>query len=148
MAKVVKPTAQQKAQAKARAGGNNAIKVTNKDLKKLGKVALVAASVTPVGRGVKAASMAVKAGKTAKAAKAASKAKEAANTARIAKNSVKLKERDSITRLQANVRSYYKTVKAKSGATAREDAIESAKNIKQNLGKSKPGIVKINSNKK
>ena len=55
-----KPTKQQAAQAKARAGGNNPIKVTNKGLKKLGSAALIAASLTPVGRGVKAASIAAK----------------------------------------------------------------------------------------
>ena len=50
-------TKQQIAQAKARAGGNNSVKVTNKGLKKLGSAALVAASFTPVGRGAKVAAM-------------------------------------------------------------------------------------------
>ena len=70
MAAAKKPTAQQKAQAKARAGGNNPIKVTNAGVKRLGKAALIAGSLTPAGRGVKAASMAVKAVKAAKSAKA------------------------------------------------------------------------------
>jgi hypothetical protein len=48
-----KPTKQQIAQAKARAGGNNPIKVTNSGLKKLGSAALIAASFTPAGRAVK-----------------------------------------------------------------------------------------------
>lgn len=56
-----KPTAQQRAQAKARAGGNNPIIVTNKGLKKLGKAAVFAASMTPTGRAVKVASMVGKA---------------------------------------------------------------------------------------
>ena len=77
MAAAKKPTAQQKAQAKARAGGNNAIKVTNKDLKKLGKAALIAGSMLPAGRAVKVASMAVKAGKAAKAAKSAKSSRQA-----------------------------------------------------------------------
>lgn len=75
MAKTTKPTKQQIAQAKARAGGNNPVKVTNADLKKLGGAALTAASFIPAGRAVKIAATAVKAAKTAKAAKAAKTAK-------------------------------------------------------------------------
>jgi hypothetical protein len=45
-------------------------------------------------------------------------------TNQIAKNSVKVKDADNIKRLRSNVDSYYKTVKAKSGATAREKAAE------------------------
>jgi hypothetical protein len=75
MAKVIKPTAQQKAQAKARAGGKDAIKVTNAGVKRLGKAALIAGSMLPAGRAVKVASMAIKAGKAAKAAKSAKSAK-------------------------------------------------------------------------
>jgi hypothetical protein len=63
-----KPTKQQIAQAKARAGGNNPVKVTNAGLKKLGSAAVIAASFTPVGRVAKTAATAVKAAKTAKAA--------------------------------------------------------------------------------
>jgi len=64
---VQKPTKQQIAQAKARAGGNNPIKVTNAGLKKLGSAALLAASFTPAGRVIKTASTASKMAKTADA---------------------------------------------------------------------------------
>lgn len=53
-----KPTKQQVAQAKARAGGNNPVKVTNAGLKKLGSAAVIAASFTPAGRVVKGAQIA------------------------------------------------------------------------------------------
>jgi hypothetical protein len=69
-----KPTKQQVAQAKARAGGNKPVKVTNAGLKKLGGAALIAASLTPVGRVakvVKTASAVKKASATAKAAQGA-----------------------------------------------------------------------------
>ena len=56
-----KPTKQQIAQAKARAGGNNPVKVTNAGLKKLGSAALIAASFTPAGRAVKGAATTAKA---------------------------------------------------------------------------------------
>ena len=69
-AKATKPTKQQIAQAKARAGGNNPVKVTNKGLKKLGSAAVMAASFTPAGRVAKVAATAVKATKAAKTAKA------------------------------------------------------------------------------
>jgi hypothetical protein len=68
---VQKPTKQQVAQAKARAGGNNPIKVTNSGLKKLGSAALLAASFTPAGRAAKVAVTVAKASKAAKTAKAA-----------------------------------------------------------------------------
>jgi hypothetical protein len=73
MAAAKKPTAQQKAQAKARAGGNDAIKVTKAGVKRLGQAALIAGSLTPVGRGVKAAATAAKAVKVA--SKSAKRAK-------------------------------------------------------------------------
>ena len=80
MAAAKKPTAQQKAQAKARAGGNDPIKVTNAGAKRLGKAALIAASVIPAGRGVKAAVTAAKvAGKIIKT-------EEAMKSAKLAKN--------------------------------------------------------------
>lgn len=66
MAKTTKPTKQQIAQAKARAGGNNPVKVTNAGLKKLGNAALMAASFTPVGRVAKVASAVSKLGKAKK----------------------------------------------------------------------------------
>ena len=65
---------QQAAQGKARAGGNNPVKVTNAGLKKLGSAALIAASFTPAGRVakiVKTASTVKKASATAKAAQGA-----------------------------------------------------------------------------
>jgi hypothetical protein len=77
MAKTTKPTKQQIAQAKARAGGNNPVKVTNAGLKKLGSAAVIAASFTPVGRVAKVAATAAKAAKTAKTAKAAKSSRQA-----------------------------------------------------------------------
>ena len=59
-----KPTKQQLAQSKTRAGGNNPIKVTSSGLKKLGTAAAIAASLTPVGRGIKAVGIAGKMAKT------------------------------------------------------------------------------------
>jgi hypothetical protein len=80
MAKTTKPTKQQIAQAKARAGGNNPVKVTNAGLKKLGGAALIAASMTPAGRAVKTATTAVKvATKVSSAARANTRALKAAN---------------------------------------------------------------------
>ena len=80
MAKTTKPTKQQVAQAKARAGGNNPVKVTNAGLKKLGGAALIAASMTPAGRAVKTATTAVKvATKVSSAARANTRALRAAN---------------------------------------------------------------------
>ncbi len=80
MAKAIKPTKQQIAQAKARAGGNNPINVTNAGLKKLGSAAVIAASMTPVGRGIKTAATAVKAAtKVSSAARANARGLKAAN---------------------------------------------------------------------
>lgn len=67
MAAAKKPTSQQVAQGKARAGGNNPIKVTDAGLKKLGKVAVTAATMLPAGRAVKAASVIAKAGSEGRA---------------------------------------------------------------------------------
>ena len=89
MAAAKKPTAQQKAQAKARAGGNNPIKVTKAGVKRLGKAALIAGSFTPAGRGVKAASMAVKAIKAGKTG-ASARALKAAQGPSLAKGAKKL----------------------------------------------------------
>ena len=75
-----KPTKQQVAQAKARAGGNNPIKVTNAGLKKLGSAAVIAASFTPAGRVARGAATAVKvASKTSSAARANARGLKAAN---------------------------------------------------------------------
>ena len=60
-----KPTAQQIAQGKARAGGNNPVKVTKEGVKRLGQAALIAGSLLPAGRAVKGAATAVKAVKVA-----------------------------------------------------------------------------------
>jgi hypothetical protein len=151
MAKTTKPTKQQVAQAKARAGGNNPVKVTNAGLKKLGGAALIAASFTPAGRAVKGATVAAKtAGTVAKAlagsprvvrkAQAVKELKrnkkiveevarmqEKTKAEKIANRSVKTRPEDKIKRMRDNVDSYYKTVKAKSGATAKQDAAEAAK---------------------
>ena len=89
MAKTTKPTKQQIAQAKARAGGNNPVKVTNAELKKLGSGALIAASFIPAGRAVKVAATAVKAAKTAKAASIAQKKNYAQKVTAPAKRVVK-----------------------------------------------------------
>ena len=88
-----KPTKQQTAQAKARAGGNNPVKVTNAGLKKLGGAALIAASMTPAGRAVKGASVAAKAIKAeAIMAKAGSNAAAKAGSRADAKRGVYAKE--------------------------------------------------------
>lgn len=89
MAKTTKPTKQQIAQAKARAGGNNPIKVTNKGLKKLGSAAVIAASFTPVGRAAKAVSTATKMAKTVNARKKFNAATEKRIADNIAKKSAK-----------------------------------------------------------
>jgi hypothetical protein len=91
-----KPTKQQVAQAKARAGGNNPVKVTNAGLKKLGSAALIAASFTPVGRVAKGVTMAAKATKVAKAAgkyTPAQKASLAKATATAKKTAAKVEKR-------------------------------------------------------
>lgn len=90
-----KPTKQQVAQAKARAGGNNPIKVTNKGLKKLGSAALIIGSVTPVGRGVKAVSIAGKMAKTADARRKFNAATERRILDNQVKKSVKVLPRNS-----------------------------------------------------
>jgi hypothetical protein len=78
-----KPSKQQVAQAKARAGGNNPIKVTKAGVKRLGKAGLVAASLTPVGRGVKIAATAKGAVKAAALSGRVSKAASAAKRTKI-----------------------------------------------------------------
>lgn len=65
-AKPTKPTAQQIAQAKVRAGGNNPIKVTDAGLKKLANATVIAASVVMPGAALRDAVLlakAVRAGK-------------------------------------------------------------------------------------
>jgi len=89
MAKTTKPTKQQMAQAKARAGGNKPVKVTNAGLKKLGGAAVIAASLTPAGRAVKVATSAAKAAKAVKAAKSLKKFDQKITAEVIQKRSVR-----------------------------------------------------------
>jgi hypothetical protein len=103
MAKTIKPTKQQIAQGKARAGGNNPIKVTNTGFKKLGSAALIAASFTPAGRAVKVAATAAKTAKATKAVKAVAKVEKKALKA--ANKPVKSKDADLINRNNLYARS-------------------------------------------
>jgi uncharacterized protein YycO len=99
MAKTTKPTKQQVAQAKARAGGNNPVKVTNAGLKKLGGAALIAASMTPAGRAVKGATVAAKtAGTVAKALAGSPKVVRKAQAVKELKRNKKIVE--EIARMQ------------------------------------------------
>ena len=84
-----KPTKQQVAQGKARAGGNNPIKVTDAGLKKLGKAAITAATLLPAGRAVKVAATATKAAKAVKAAESLKKFDRGITTEVIQKRSVR-----------------------------------------------------------
>jgi hypothetical protein len=103
MAAAKKPTAQQKAQAKARAGGNDPIKVTKDGAKRLGQAALIAASVTPAGRGVKAAVTAAKVAgkmiKTEKAMKSAKLAKSEKDFVRLVKKVQREEKTGNTTRM-------------------------------------------------
>lgn len=98
---VTKPTKQQIEQGKARAGGNNPVKVTKAGVKRLGQAALIAASLTPIGRTAKIAGIIAK--PISKVVQARSvkntkvvvekiaKMQEKAKAEKIASNSVKLK---------------------------------------------------------
>ena len=100
---VTKPTKQQIEQGKARAGGNNPVKVTKAGVKRLGQAALIAASLTPIGRTAKIAGIIAK--PISKVVQARSvkntkvvvekiaKMQEKAKAERIASNSVKVKPR-------------------------------------------------------
>lgn len=134
-----KPTAQQIAQGKARAGGNNPVKVTKAGVKRLGQAALIAASLTPAGRGVKAAVTATKAAKAVKTAKAVTKAKEAATTAKTASNSVKVTPpQKAAVRLEKNAAQESKVRTAKSGKWAESQA----KNVDVSKGYMGAGLPK------
>lgn len=109
MAKTTKPTKQQIAQAKARAGGNNPVKVTNAGLKKLGGAAVIIASMTPAGRGVKAVSTAAN---VAKRAKIMSNAAKKAEAIKIAKTAAK-KPGSSVKVVPARGKSYNKVANQK-----------------------------------
>jgi hypothetical protein len=97
MAKVVKPTKQQLAQAKLRAAASGInMNQSAKGLRNAGKAIAVGASLLPIGRGVKAASIAVKAGKavsqSAKRAKIMSAAEKKSEAMKIAKTIAKKPE--------------------------------------------------------
>jgi len=153
MAKAIKPTKQQLAQAKLRAAASG-IKMDQsaKGLRNAGKAIAVGASLLPIGRGAKAASMVAKraalVAKNKKSAKnnmkivnAVADLQQKTKAETIASNSVKVKPADNILRLRKNVDSYYKTVKAKSGATAKEDA-------KKVASKKPAKVIKIKSDKR
>jgi hypothetical protein len=134
MATAKKPTAQQKAQAKARAGGNNPIKVTKAGVKRLGKAALIAASVTPAGRGVKAASMAVKAAsKVGSAARANARGLKAANKPSLAPKNYKpdTAGRAEVKRYAAPLKDFNGNKRANKLAAGAVDAGRSAMKIKK-----------------
>jgi hypothetical protein len=134
MAAAKKPTAQQKAQAKARAGGNNPIKVTKAGVKRLGKAALIAASVTPAGRGVKAASMAVKAAsKVGSAARANARGLKAANKPSLAPKNYKpdTAGRAEVKRYAAPLKDFNGSKRANKLAAGAVDAGRSAMKIKK-----------------
>jgi hypothetical protein len=161
MAKTTKPTKQQIAQAKARAGGNNPVKVTNAGLKKLGSAAVIAASFTPVGRAAKTAGTVAKAvasspkivrkiqGKqmvkqTKKAVNTIADIQQKVKAEKIAKNSVKTKPGMSAKeRAEKNSAAKAKVDTAKTGAAARYYAGQ-VENKRQLPSK----VVKINSKKK
>ena len=84
-----KPTKQQIAQAKARAGGNNPVKVTNAGLKKLGSAALIAASFTPAGRVARGAVTVAKAASGARKASTVAKSSRQAGDYAISGKSAK-----------------------------------------------------------
>ena len=138
MATAKKPTAQQKAQAKARAGGNNPIKVTNAGVKRLGKAALIVGSLTPAGRGVKAASMAVKAaskvGSTARALKAAQGPSLAKGAAKTAASSGKYERNIANITAKANM---------KKGLSRKEAYAKSAKTMDNRISIAKEESKKI-----
>ena len=91
-----KPTKQQLAQSKARAGGNNPIKVTSSGLKKLGTAAAIAASLTPVGRGAKIA------GIIAKPISKAVQTKSVKNTKVVVEKIAKMQEKTRAEKIASN----------------------------------------------
>ena len=134
MAAAKKPTVQQAAQAKARAGGNNPIKVTNAGVKRLGQAALIAASITPAGRGVKAASMAVKAAsKVGSAARANARGLKAANKPSLAPKNYKpdTAGRAEVKRYAAPLKDFNGSKRANKLAAGAVDAGRSAMKIKK-----------------
>jgi hypothetical protein len=141
MAKTTKPTKQQVAQAKARAGGNNPVKVTDAGLKKLGSAAVLAASLTPSGRAAVKTAGAIAKGlasspkivRKIQGKKMVERNKKAVNfvadiqqkvkAETIAKNSVKTKPAMTAKqRAEKNSAAKAKVDTAKSGAAARYEA--------------------------
>lgn len=118
-----KPTKEQIAYGKARAGGQGAYKITAKEVKRtakgVAKAAGLAATIVGPGKFVKAAKIA----KAATTAKSAKKAKDAAETARVAKNTVKVtKAKGAANRLEKNSLAEAKVMTAKTGAMSRFNA--------------------------
>jgi hypothetical protein len=77
------------------------------------------------------------------ATKVAKSAAQKSKTNQVAKNSVKVKEADNIKRARSNVDSYYKTVKAKSGATAKEKAAEVTRSNKKLSPYKSPEVIRL-----
>ena len=134
-----KPSKQQVAQAKARAGGNNPIKVTKAGVKRLGKAALIAASLTPVGRGVKIAATASKAIKATKTAKTIAAPKSAVKVVRANSRGV---PNSVYNKIQTGA-----SKKLKSGENAKNRARENASEnaYLRMLNKEKTKTIKIKS---
>ena len=80
-----KPTKQQIAQGKARAGGNNPVKVTNAELKKLANGVVTAVSIAAPGAAVRDAVLLAKAIKAGKLTKDTIRAAEVAKLTKAAK---------------------------------------------------------------
>lgn len=115
-----KPTKQQVAQAKARAGGNNPIKVTSSGLKKLGTAAAIAASLTPVGRGIKAVGIAGKMAKTVDARRKFNAATEKRILDNQVKKSVKVLPRTTAPKTDLSNRGAGKKNQRKADAIKKE----------------------------
>ena len=98
--------------------------------------------VAGVAARIAAKKLATKAAKKS-ATKAAKSAAQKSKTNQVAKNSVKIKEADNIKRLRSNVDSYYKTVKAKSGATAKEKAAEVTRSNKKLSPYKNPEVIRL-----
>lgn len=143
---VTKPTKQQIEQGKARAGGNNPIKVTKAGVKGLGQAALIAASLTPIGRTAKIAGIIAKPiskviqARSVKNTKVVvekiAKMQEKARAEKIASNSVKLRQKIM------NAQRTAATVNAKSGQTAKNFS-----SLIEEENKKPAKVIKINSTK-
>ena len=82
---MAKPTKQQIAQGKARAGGNNPVNVTNAELKKLANGVVTAVSIVAPGAAIRDAVLLAKAIKAGKLTKDTIRAAEVAKLAKAAK---------------------------------------------------------------